>query len=44
MSQIGDYEETIEVVPLFLPIPQSEPEETPISVPQEAPEKVEVEK
>ncbi len=42
MSQIGDYEETVEIIPLFLPVPQSEPEESPISV--EQPEEVEVEK
>ncbi len=39
MSQIGDYEETIEVIPNFLPIPDRK-EEEPALVPQKEPEKV----
>ncbi|MEX0598090.1 MAG: hypothetical protein WD512_16500 [Candidatus Paceibacterota bacterium] len=37
MSQIGDFETTIEVVPLFEPIQIPEPESIPERTPQEEP-------
>lgn len=40
MSQIGDHEETIEVVPNFLPVPDKVEVEEPTPVPQKVPEKV----
>ena len=39
MSQIGDYEETIEVVPNFLPVPERKDVTEPVAIPAE-PEKV----
>lgn len=41
MSQIGDHQEDIEVIPLYRPVPEELPEETPaIEQPQETPEHI----